>query len=116
MAQVAQVAQAAQVAQLFSECIEDADSRQVLQAYIERMHPDWEGNDLSREGAQRDEGTVEMSRAVALEILGLPGDATFDEIVSAHRSLMRKMHPDKGGSDYLAKKINRAKEVLSGEG
>jgi len=107
---------AAQVAQLFSECIEDADSRQVLQAYIERMHPDWEGNDLSREGAQRDEGTVEMSRAVALEILGLPGDATFDEIVSAHRSLMRKMHPDKGGSDYLAKKINRAKEVLSGEG
>ena len=57
-----------------------------------------------------------MSRAVALEILGLPGDATYDEIVSAHRSLMRKMHPDKGGSDYLAKKINRAKEVLSGEG
>lgn len=107
---------ATQVAQLFSECIEDADSRQVLQAYIERMHPDWEGNDLSREGAQRDEGNVEMSRGVALEILGLPGDATYDEIVFAHRSLMRKMHPDKGGSDYLAKKINRAKEVLSGEG
>lgn len=107
---------ATQVAQLFSECIEDADSRQVLQAYIERMHPDWEGNDLSREGAQRDEGNVEMSRGVALEILGLPGDATYDEIVSAHRSLMRKMHPDKGGSDYLAKKINRAKEVLSEEG
>lgn len=103
---------AAQVAELFRECIKDSDSRQVLQAYIERMHPEWEGNDLYREGAQQDEGADEMSRPLAMEILGLSDDATHDEIVSAHRALMRKMHPDRGGSDYLAKKINLAKEFL----
>lgn len=103
---------AAQVQELFSECIKDSDSRQVLLAYIERMHPDWAENDFYREDEQQDERTDEMSRPLALEILGLADGATYDEVVSAHRSLMRKMHPDRGGSDYLAKKINLAKEVL----
>jgi hypothetical protein len=103
---------AAQVQELFSECMKDSDSRQVLLAYIERMHPDWAENDFYREDEQQDERTDEMSRPLALEILGLADGATYDEVVSAHRSLMRKMHPDRGGSDYLAKKINLAKEVL----
>ena len=53
-----------------------------------------------------------MSDAVALEILGLHQGATREEVVLAHRRLMQKMHPDRGGSDYLAKKINAARDFL----
>ena len=53
-----------------------------------------------------------MNEAVALEILGLNQGATREEVVLAHRRLMQKMHPDRGGSDYLAKKINAARDFL----
>lgn len=55
-----------------------------------------------------------MSREEAYRILGLAAGATREEIVAAHRRLMQKMHPDRGGSDYLAGKINRARDVLLG--
>lgn len=53
-----------------------------------------------------------MSETEALEILGLHKGATRDDVVQAHRRLMQKMHPDRGGSDYLARKINLARDFL----
>jgi curved DNA-binding protein CbpA len=56
-----------------------------------------------------------MTRAEALEILGLEPDADKQQIIDAHRKLMSRVHPDKGGSDYLAKSINQARKVLLDE-
>lgn len=53
-----------------------------------------------------------MSKTEALDVLGLKPGATREEIVDAHRKLISKLHPDKGGSDYLAAQINLAKKVL----
>ena len=53
-----------------------------------------------------------MSHAEAYAVLGLKRGATADEIRAAHRRLMKDFHPDKGGSDYLAVKINQAKDML----
>ncbi|MFC7050864.1 hypothetical protein [Emcibacter nanhaiensis] len=63
----------------------------------------------------RRSGRPSMAREEALEVLGLKGHPTVTEIKEAHHKLIRKIHPDQGGSDYLAMKINDARDVLLNE-
>jgi len=56
-----------------------------------------------------------MTREEALAVLGLGPAPSREDVKQAHRRLMMKLHPDQGGTDYLAAKINRAKEILLGE-
>ena len=89
----------------------DPESARLLSAYIEREYGDrCKDGDQNRSAA----GTSSMDVREALEILGLQPGATHDEIQSAHRRLMQKLHPDRGGSDYLAAKINEARDLLLG--
>lgn len=102
---------------------EDRDGMTVLEAYLDRvMGPEWRQAAGGGPGGGRDDGrggraaqsASSMSRAEALDVLGLKEGATADEIKSAHRRLMAQAHPDRGGSDYMAAKINQAKEILLG--
>ncbi len=99
---------------LYQECRADIDSRQVLEAFIDRNFPEW--RDQAETQGHDEAMTVSdesvMTKSLALEILGLDGAADRGQISKAHKSLMQKMHPDRGGSDYLAKKINAAKDFL----
>ena len=56
--------------------------------------------------------SAEMTRAQAYEVLGLKFGATREEVIDAHRKLMQKCHPDRGGNDYLAAQLNQAKDTL----
>ncbi len=66
----------------------------------------------TKQGKQYNRSHPDLSREEALAVLGLNEGASRDEIIDAHRKLMQKMHPDRGGSDWLAARINAAKETL----
>lgn len=104
-----------QLIKLHAECSSDRDSQQVLEAYLDRYHMQWQDRTESARGSTTSVDENSMSRSLAMEILGLEGEVSKESIQSAYRALMRKLHPDRGGSEYLAKKINQAKEVLMRE-
>jgi hypothetical protein len=92
----------------------DDDSRQLLMAYLDRRQPGWRENPQRNAGAG-DGGDIssgKMTEEEAYQVLGLEAGATADAIGRAHRSLMKKLHPDQGGSTYLAARVNQAKDVL----
>jgi hypothetical protein len=93
----------------------DEESRALLMAYLDRREPSW------RDHAQGDAATGrgrsawssgKMTEEEAYQILGVQPGAGAKDIGSAHRALMKKLHPDQGGSTYLAARVNEAKDIL----
>ncbi len=113
---------------LLQECrVNDAQSASVLESYLDRVHgAEWRGgeDDARTQGQTgaggqggswgQGPGPQTMTAEEACEILGLGPGASPEEVRDAHRRLMLKIHPDHGGSTYLAAKINQAKELLLG--
>jgi hypothetical protein len=112
---------AADLLALLRECrAEDEEGARLLEAYLDRVRANWRdelagaGSGAAGAGgtggARPAGGDVTVEEAYA--ILGLSPGADAEAIKEAHRRLMVKLHPDHGGSDYLATKINRARDVL----
>jgi len=102
--------------ELLDACAADSQSVRVLEAYLDRrLGADWRDRRPSRQDRSSDRSSGAMSRDEACAVLGVKPDADEEEIKAAHRRLMRKVHPDQGGSDELASQVNRARAVLLGE-
>jgi len=94
---------------------EDSEAVAVLEAYLDRIHgPGWRSAGGSGGRGDQPAGKGGMAREEALAMLGLSNGASEAEIREAHRRLMLKLHPDHGGSDYLAARLNEARDVLLG--
>lgn len=94
--------------QLLNFCRQqDLQSARLLETYLDKRFGDsWRADDKAGTESQLSD------RDKAYQILGLEPDATKEQIIEAHRRLMQKLHPDRGGSDYLAAEINQAKDLL----
>jgi hypothetical protein len=97
--------------------LDDPDSAPLLEAFLDRAAPDWRGHGGSASGnappASNPRGG--MTRAEAARLLGVAEDADEATVKAAHRRLMMKVHPDHGGTDELAARLNDAKRALLGD-
>jgi len=94
----------------------DPEGLRHLEVYFDSRFPGWrgagEGDAHARAGRDRARHSGAMTEDEAYEVLGLQKGAARDEITRAHRTLMKKLHPDQGGPTALAARVNEAKEIL----
>jgi hypothetical protein len=103
-----------QLEELYGELAGDSESRQLLETYLDGRFPVWR-NDAKADGGDRHgvaPGSGPMTKEEAYKVLGLEAGATSTDIRKAHRRLMQRLHPDLGGTSFLAARINEAKDVL----
>jgi len=98
---------------LWRECRVDTQSVAVLEAYLDR-HADANWREQAHVADQADKVSGTMGRAEAYQILGVQPEASREEIQAAYRRLIQRVHPDHGGSSYLAARLNQARDVLLG--
>ncbi len=92
----------------------DAESVSLLESYLDRRFPAWrqDAQGQAAGGQGRATSSGKMTDEEAYQILGLQPGAGPDDIRRAHRALMKKLHPDQGGTTYLATRVNEAKDTL----
>ena len=100
--------------ELYAQVGGDADSASLLEAYLDRRMPLWRehADAHGTEGKRSASGSGTMTKQEAYQVLGLEPGASPAEIRKAWRKLMKSVHPDSGGTEFLAAKINAAKDVL----
>ncbi|WP_201839454.1 DnaJ domain-containing protein [Microvirga zambiensis] len=105
----------ARLRDLLAEChASDPEGVRLLEAYLDRRFPHWREHAKTEDQPQADvpSPSAAMTLEEAYQILDLHPGASSVEIQQAHRTLMKKLHPDQGGSTYLAARANQAKDVL----
>lgn len=91
----------------------DTDSARLLDSYIVARFGDQTGSGRSEYGKSASRSASDMSVDEALQVLGLTGSPTKEEITQSYRKIMQQLHPDRGGNEYFAAKANQARDILN---